>query len=194
MQPKQCSNCKNKQEPQSWINIVMRLFPPLTWQWQWKIEKRKKEFKSSLTSSTLGPSPSSILWASSAFFWWRNTERSALADRLHLCRHHGNRVNALTWWLDERTDGKMDSPTIIRAFNSSWAKSSLPQLALSSPGEKKRKKKNKKIKNKITHLPRTERWRERTSGQEGKASGREQSEWESKGKKNREKGQGAKGL
>lgn len=171
MQPKQCSNCKNKQEPQSWINIVVRLFPPLTWQWQWKIEKPKKEFKSSLTSSTLGPSPSSILWASSAFFWWRNTERSALADRLHLCRHHGNRANALTWWLDGRTDGKMDSPTIIRAFNSSWAKSSLPQLALSSPGEKKRKKKiNKKIR--LLTSP------EQRGGERENKRARRQSKWE----------------
>lgn len=147
-----------------------------------------------LTSSTRGPSPSSILWASSAFFCWGNTNRgSTLPSRLHLCHHHGNTVGTLTWsarlhrlhlWMDERLDVWMDGErwmqlTIIRAFNSSWAHSFLPQLPLSSSRKKR----------KITHLPWAERGREKEqAGRRASGSGREKWVGEEEQKKKRRRG------
>lgn len=88
----------------------------------------------------------------------------------------------------------MDSPTIIRAFNSSRAKSSLPKHELSSPGGKKEEKNTNTKKKRLLTFPEERGGEKEQAGRKAKQVGVNRVSGRVREKKTNEKGQGAKEL
>lgn len=150
MQPKQYLNCKNKQEPGSWINPVTRLFPPtLTWQWQWKIKKQKNRKRIQVFTHQFNPGSQSFQYPVSllCLFLVKEHRKKCISRppaSLSSPRQQGERAHLVAGRTDGWT-GRWTRRLLLELLTQAGPKA--PCLSSRSPLQEK--KKNAKKKNKI---------------------------------------------